>query len=155
MLCTRLVHRKLNLNLELDFAFQTSPVNSPNLSLVLCGGTNNLWVHAMICWSRVNELRDEVGCEDFDEVLEIFFEEVDEVIDRLRASPNPKTYEADLHFLKGSALNLGFSEFAELCGKGEKTASENNAESIDLSAVFQSYENSQSEFSAGEKCSVV
>ena len=35
----------------------------------------------MISWERVNELRDEVGQEDFLEVVEIFLEEVDEVED--------------------------------------------------------------------------
>ena len=35
----------------------------------------------MIDWSRVNELRDEVGAEDFEEVVELFLEEVEEVIE--------------------------------------------------------------------------
>ena len=34
----------------------------------------------MIDWARVSELRDEVGAEDFDEVVELFLEEVDEAI---------------------------------------------------------------------------
>ena len=29
----------------------------------------------MIDWARVSELRDEVGAEDFDEVVELFLEE--------------------------------------------------------------------------------
>ena len=32
----------------------------------------------MIDWARVSELRDEVGPEDFEEVLHLFLEEVDE-----------------------------------------------------------------------------
>ena len=38
----------------------------------------------MIDWTRVSELRDEVGAEDFDEVVELFLEEVDEAIKILR-----------------------------------------------------------------------
>lgn len=34
----------------------------------------------MIDWARVSERRDEVGEEDFDEVVELFLEEVDEAI---------------------------------------------------------------------------
>ena len=34
----------------------------------------------MIDWARVSELRDEVGEGDFDEVVELFLEEVDEAI---------------------------------------------------------------------------
>ena len=38
----------------------------------------------MIDWARVSELRDEVGAEDFDEVVELFLEEVEEAIAALR-----------------------------------------------------------------------
>ena len=38
----------------------------------------------MIDWACVSELRDEVGVEDFDEVVELFLEEVDEAIVALR-----------------------------------------------------------------------
>ena len=55
----------------------------------------------MISWERVNELRNEIGAEDFQEVVELFLEEVEEVIERLRQTPDPTSYEADLHFLKG------------------------------------------------------
>jgi len=103
----------------------------------------------MISWDRVNELRDEVGSEDFAEVAEIFLEEVDEVMDRLRATPDPSTYEAELHFLKGSALNLGFEALSGLCSKGEKAALGPDRDSIDLSAVIRTYELSKVEFSQG------
>ena len=59
---------------------------------------------SMIDWDRLKELRDEVGAEDFDEVVELFLDEVEGVMDRLRDSPDVDTLEEDLHFLKGSAL---------------------------------------------------
>ena len=95
----------------------------------------------MISWERVNELRDEVGQEDFVEVVEIFLEEVDEVAARLRLAPDPATYEDDLHFLKGSAMNLGFAALSEICQLGEKKAADNEAQSVDVAAVLSVYEN--------------
>ena len=47
----------------------------------------------MIDWQRVNELRDEVGAEDFEEVVDLFLEEVGHprrgsaFSQRLRAEP--------------------------------------------------------------------
>jgi len=76
----------------------------------------------MIDWSRVEELKDEVGQEDFLEVAEMFLEEVDEVVERLQANPNPASLKDDMHFLKGSALNLGFSEMGVFCQRSEQAA---------------------------------
>lgn len=72
----------------------------------------------MIDWERVAELQEEVGTEDFYEVVELFFEEVEEALDRL-VTQNVATAES-LHFLKGSALNLGFEELAALCKVAEQ-----------------------------------
>ncbi|WP_442970022.1 hypothetical protein [Roseovarius sp. ZX-A-9] len=44
----------------------------------------------MIDWSRVAELRSEIGAEDFDEVVELFLEEVEAEISVLRAGCPPK-----------------------------------------------------------------
>ncbi len=100
----------------------------------------------MIDWERVDELRDEVGADEFGEVVDIFLEEVDEVIDRLRQSPDPASYEADMHFLKGSALNLGFAALAALCSEGERQAATGDATSVDVGAVIDSYGASKAEF---------
>lgn len=103
----------------------------------------------MISWDRVNELRSEVGDEDFLEVVELFLEEVEEVMDRLRRTPDPSTYEHELHFLKGSAMNLGFKTLGDICQKGEKFAAKNDMSAIDLSAVLSAYELSKVEFNGG------
>ena len=100
----------------------------------------------MIEWTRVTELRDEIGAEDFGEVVELFLEEVEEVIDRLRARPDPARLEGDLHFLKGSALNLGFRDFSALCQQGEARSAEGQAEQVDLAAIISSFEASRSVF---------
>lgn len=78
----------------------------------------------MIDWDRVEELRDEVGAEDFTEIALLFLQEVDEVGARLASAPDPDTLQADLHFLKGSALNLGFARLGSLCAEGERDAAE-------------------------------
>ncbi len=98
----------------------------------------------MIDWDRVNELRDEIGAEDFAEVVEIFLEEVEEEMTKLCDDADQNDIEATLHFLKGSALNLGFSHFSDLCQNSEIIARGGNA--VDTAALKSSYAASKSEF---------
>jgi len=100
----------------------------------------------MIDWSRVEELKDEVGQEDFVEVAEMFLEEVDEVVDRLVSRPNPSSLKDDMHFLKGSALNLGFSEMGLFCQKSEQAAAAGDASSIDIDELVRIYTTSKEVF---------
>ncbi|MEP1518776.1 MULTISPECIES: Hpt domain-containing protein [Rhodobacterales] len=93
----------------------------------------------MIDWSQVKSLRADVGPEDFDEVVELFLEEVEEVVTRLKQDADVNELENDLHFLKGSAMNLGFSEFSALCQDGELRAAEGRGDEINLSKVVECY----------------
>jgi HPt (histidine-containing phosphotransfer) domain-containing protein len=93
----------------------------------------------MIDWGRVETLFEEIGEEDFFEVVQIFLEESDSVIARLETAPDPDLYEEDLHFLKGSALNLGFSDLAALCQVGERQAAAGSADCIDIGPILQCY----------------
>lgn len=102
----------------------------------------------MIDWERVADLRAEVGEDDFNEVVELFLEEVEEVISRLESSPVAARFEEDLHFLKGSALNLGFRDFSALCQIGEKQAANGMAERVDIPSVLTSYRESRTMFLA-------
>ena len=102
----------------------------------------------MIDWSRVAELRDEVGAEDFDEVVELFLEEVDEVVDQLRGGVEDASLEPQLHFLKGSALNLGFHDFSDVCATGETLASKGQGDEVNLSKVTDIYDASRKVFLA-------
>ncbi len=102
----------------------------------------------MICWDRVNELREEIGDEGFAEVAEVFLEEVEEVISRLKISPVPEKLEEDLHFLKGSALNLGFEALSQMCHQGELRAASGDYAEIALAPVFETYRQSRAEFDA-------
>ncbi|SPH19424.1 hypothetical protein ASD8599_00148 [Ascidiaceihabitans donghaensis] len=100
----------------------------------------------MIDWSQVKSLRADVGPEDFDEVVELFLEEVEEVVTRLKQDADVNELENDLHFLKGSAMNLGFSEFSALCQDGELRAAEGRGDEINLSKVVECYAVSKKAF---------
>ncbi|AML50884.1 Hpt domain-containing protein [Falsihalocynthiibacter arcticus] len=104
----------------------------------------------MIDWDRVNELREEVGIEDFQEVADLFLEEVDEVIERLKSTNGTISLEEEMHFLKGSALNLGFTLMGQVCQQGEKAASGGRKEEVDLPRLFKAYEDSKVEFLANQ-----
>jgi histidine phosphotransfer protein HptB len=103
----------------------------------------------MIAWDRVNELRSEIGDDDFDEVVVMFLEEADEVIARISTSSGAKALESDLHFLKGAALNLGFAEFAGLCQDGERRAAGGDT-AVDLDRVCSSYQESKRALELGQ-----
>lgn len=100
----------------------------------------------MIDWERVAELRDEVGADDFDEVVDLFIEEVEGTIAHLREAPDMTTLEADLHFLKGAALNLGFQAFSVMCEKGEHMAGRGEAEAVDIPAILDCFDTSRTAF---------
>ncbi len=103
----------------------------------------------MINWERIAELREEIGEEDFSEVASMFLSEIDEVILRLKSNPTPESFEQDLHFLRSSALNLGFATFGGLCLEGEQVAADGNAAAVRLAPIFRSYERSRAAFEAG------
>lgn len=103
----------------------------------------------MIDWVRANELRAEIGCDGFAEVVDLFLEEVEDVVRRLKSRPDPSCYEADLHFLKGGAWNLGFAEFGALCQEGERRSAAGNAPGVDVARIVRAYFASKEEFLAG------
>jgi HPt (histidine-containing phosphotransfer) domain-containing protein len=92
----------------------------------------------MIDWDRVKELRFEIGAEDFVEVVGLFLEEADECIARIAPDNGAKALAADLHFLKGAALNLGFAALSGLCQEGERRASAGDTD-VDVEAVRAAY----------------
>ena len=102
----------------------------------------------MIDWDTVTELRAEIGDEDFAEVVELFLDEVDEAMQRLRGGLPENKLECCLHFLKGSALNLGFRAFSTLCAEGESAAAAGAFERIDLGDIIETYDRSKDRFLA-------
>lgn len=100
----------------------------------------------MIDWDRVATLKEEVGAEDFEEVVELFLEEVDSAIDALAAQQQHDDLEEKLHFLKGSALSLGFRSFSDLCHAGESAAAQSATPMVDLDEILQCYAQSRQSF---------
>ncbi|MEW2918671.1 Hpt domain-containing protein [Ruegeria sp. ANG10] len=100
----------------------------------------------MIDWSRVRQLRDEVGASEFEEVVQIFLDEVQETIDRLHQDTARLELEQNMHFLKGSALSLGFDRFSKLCQDAERNAAAGKAGDVDLPAILTVYDTSKAEF---------
>lgn len=70
----------------------------------------------LVDWERVRELRDEIGEDGFTDVVAIFLEESDGVIDHI--AKGGTATDAELHFLRGAALNLGFADLAAHCRNG-------------------------------------
>lgn len=101
----------------------------------------------MIDWDRVGELREEIGAEDFAEVLELFLTEVEDAMDRLEAARgNAIIAEEQMHFLKGASLNLGFEALASLCQTGEKAAASGDTDTVPPEAVREAYIRSKADF---------
>ncbi|MFU1478331.1 Hpt domain-containing protein [Roseovarius sp. C7] len=103
----------------------------------------------MIDWGRVAELREEFGDGDFQDIVEIFLEEVEAELASLRGSVPREGLEGSLHSLKGSALNLGFAGFAARCQSGESLAAQGAGDRVDLDALCASYDHCKSAFLTG------
>ena len=100
----------------------------------------------MIDWGHIGALREDVG-DGFDELVSVFLEEMDTATQALDPAASPAQMAADLHFLKGAALNLGFVAFGALCADGETAAGRGAA--VDVGPVRQAYEAARAEFVAG------
>lgn len=102
----------------------------------------------MINWNRVHELRNDVGTEDFDEIVEIFLSEVTDLSAELQATKTDHEMELRLHALKNAALNLGFSELSDHCQSAEILARSGQAKSVDVRAIVGLLEASLQLFNA-------
>ncbi|WP_444463532.1 Hpt domain-containing protein [Rhodobacter capsulatus] len=98
----------------------------------------------MIDWERVAELRSEIGADGFAEVLELFLDEVENVV--MNLGRKPEKLGDELHFLKGSAWNLGFRDFGAICQDGERRCAAGNAATVDVAAVLDCYGRSKAIF---------
>jgi HPt (histidine-containing phosphotransfer) domain-containing protein len=103
---------------------------------------------AEIDWARVRELKQEIGAEDFAEVVELFLSETEAMIDAL-AGQDPGQYEEALHSLKGAALNLGLAGLAALCFRGERLAAEGRAAEVQVAPVLTAYAAARAAFLSG------
>lgn len=89
----------------------------------------------MIDRDRLEELRQEIGEEDFSEVADS--------LATLCAATGPLGPDV-FHGLRGSALNLGFTDFATACTEAEKRA--NAGQSVDVAHLDRLYRDSVKAF---------
>ena len=97
----------------------------------------------MIDWSQLDALKAEMG-ESFAEIVALFLEEAGEIVARLERADKQDSaaLAADLHALKGSALNLGLTALASRCAEGEKNAEAGQTAQIELPAVIACFHQS-------------
>ena len=103
----------------------------------------------MIDWNHVRTLQQEVGPEDFDKLVPLFFSEIDSAVKPVSKSDTPIQLARDLHFLRSGALNLGFSDLSALCAEGEMQAENGEGDKVDLTAIVSCYEASKQQFIEG------
>lgn len=105
----------------------------------------------MIDWDRVVELQEEVGAEDFPEIVDVFLEEVEEALPKLTESCSSSDLEDTLHLLKGCAWNLGFRGLGALCAAGEGLAASGLGSKVNLQEIKDIYEASKADFLKGSE----
>ncbi len=103
----------------------------------------------MIDWNRVEELQGEIGADGFMEVADMFLEEADQAVRALVEGRPAAEIGAQLHFLKGSALNLGFADLASLCQDGERKAAAGYGTLVDVAKIAALYQASRAVLLAG------
>lgn len=91
-------------------------------------------------WTRIDELREEVGDEALEEILEVFISEIDDFLDTLKGRDDNTSLAGDLHFLRGAALNIGFKSLAEACQAGESLIKSGRRDEVDISGIFTKYD---------------
>ena len=102
----------------------------------------------MISKERLDELRSEVGDDDFEEIIALFIADSDSLLARLRDTSEPAEAEDLLHTLKGSALNLGFDEVARLCREGQGGAAGSPSWAAKFCHLLDVYERSKARLAA-------
>ncbi len=89
---------------------------------------------ASVDWDRLNELRDDIGEEDFADVAILFVSELQETLDNLT---DDTARASDFHFLRGSASNLGFVALVAACSRAEAACDAGDRPDVDaLRAAF-------------------
>jgi len=92
----------------------------------------------MIDWDKLRRLRFDIGRNDFEDVVSLFLAEADAAIGRIANSKEPQGVAAELDFLKGAALSLGFVPLADLCER-ELERIANTGTGVDLIAISNTY----------------
>lgn len=100
----------------------------------------------MIDWPRICELRDEIGNADFEDVMRLFFEEFEEALATIQSLSDAHAVAAAVHFLKGSALNIGFEQVSTLCSALESSGTEKLSRDTEIQIIASAYHESKSAY---------
>ena len=107
----------------------------------------------MIDWTRIEALRDEVGAEALPEIVALFLDETGEAVDGLRAIVSGAAAPAEapgmaarMHFLAGSAGQLGLTRMRALAAGAESAARDGQA--VDPAPVVAAYDAARAELVA-------
>ncbi|MCR9148381.1 MAG: Hpt domain-containing protein [Rhodobacteraceae bacterium] len=103
----------------------------------------------MIDWTQVEVLKSELGEDAFEEVVALFLDEMSAEIDGLAQETDAARLEARFHILKGSALNLGFAEFSDLCGTAEAATAGGAPDFGSITKIMTIYDASRAVFLSG------
>jgi len=105
----------------------------------------------MIDWGQLRQLLSDIGPDDFSELVGVFLAEIDIAVGDLdQYGPlNAAELTSKLHFIKGGAANLGFSEFSKLCAQGEQLARSDTLGEFQVPALIKSYDESRAQFTSG------
>ncbi|QFS84684.1 Hpt domain protein [Roseivivax sp. THAF40] len=104
----------------------------------------------MIDWTRIRELKEEIGASDFAEVAALFLGEMDAEMRALPSAQGDAAQMRDrLHSMKGSALNIGFARLAALCAEGENRARAGDGHPVELAAVQSALDQSKALLETG------
>lgn len=98
----------------------------------------------MVNWDRITELQEEVGEDDLSEVLALFCEEVEDALGTLSTS-DPDALKGQLHFLKGSALNIGLDQVSTLCRDAEHSLAADPQSLPQVDAIRSAYQTARAE----------
>ena len=100
----------------------------------------------MIDWVRAKHLHDEVGGEDFADIVDMFLSEADSTLVRLAEADDPAGIEELLHDLKGGALTMGFARLAAICQHGESACAAGTPDQVDPATVHRAFRDARQVF---------
>ena len=100
----------------------------------------------MIDWEQVATLQTAVGRDDFSTIMCVFFKEVEEANAQLTMDVTTDQFRDILHFVKGSALSVGFVELSEQCAQAEGDFTGSHQITSIWKEILTSYEKSKEHF---------
>lgn len=105
----------------------------------------------MIDWKRIADLKEELGEDDFEEVFDIFLDEVGDGVQGLDSTLEASALEAILHSIKGNAVTVGFAALADLASEGEINAS--RGINVALAPIIAAHQQSLAAYADGPNAS--